>query len=161
VRKGGIYEGRAESSIVEGLAAGNKTMMAFASRLASLPSQHDTRQLPGFASGTGQTLTPDQLAQIDLSNKSSVTPWVVGVNVAGIVLITAVVSIRLAVRHFMIHQFFSDDRASRTVDLLSLLCPNPPSTLEGPLLNRRLASASAHHHCDLVHAVAVLGNPCW
>jgi hypothetical protein len=84
--------------------------MSDALSAGTLASQYETRQLPGL-SGTGQ-LTPDQLAQINLSDKSSIESLVWGVNIAGIILITVVVSARLAVRRFMIHQFFTDDRSS-------------------------------------------------
>lgn len=73
-----------------------------------LPNRHDRRQFQAF----GVDVTPEELAQINWNDKSNISPLVWGVNITAIVLIILIVSVRLAVRRFVVRKFFIDDCAS-------------------------------------------------
>ncbi len=66
----------------------------------------ERRQFTGVGS---DDVTPDMLAQLDFSDKSTRTYLILAVTIACLALITVAVSVRLLVRRIMTRQFFQDD----------------------------------------------------
>ncbi|CAK7213126.1 hypothetical protein SBRCBS47491_001696 [Sporothrix bragantina] len=88
---------------------GSGPALAVAMAALQRRTQDATTQVIARDSLYTASLTPEELAQLDLSNKSSLETLVTVVSAVAMALITSIVVLRLTVRRYSVGRFFLDD----------------------------------------------------